>query len=145
MSTKALIHSSIMRRRGRAYVAAIACLTRGCHSFAISSRTMIIETSTSTGAHRRPTVKGFKTNPGHFCLKAKKVGSTDEEKYTRVEDGSYIGVAIVGIGSLLLLNGAGDESSQFVLADDDVWIIFATASIAAGAARLYRYIRDKDD
>lgn len=124
-----------MRRRGRVCVAAIVaitCLMGGCQSF-----------GTSTGAHLRPKVKGFKTNPGR-CLQAKKAGNTgeDEEKYTQIEDGSYIGVAIVGIGSLLLLND--DASSPFVVADEDAWIVFATASLAAGVARLYRYTRDKD-
>ena len=128
---------SIMRH-GCAYIAAIFFLTRGCQSFTFTN-----SRGTTAGVHHRPKVnKGFSTNSG-ICL-AKKTGNTDddEKEYTRVEDGSYIGVAIVGIGSLLLLNDGA--SSPLFVGDDGAWIVFATASLAAGMARLYRYTRDKD-
>ena len=67
----------------------------------------------------------------------------DDKKYTRVEDGSPLGVAIVMIGSLIIFNG--DETLPQDPASPSVWIVFATASIAAGLARLYRYNRDKNE
>mmetsp|Transcript_47274 Transcript_47274/g.100515 ORF Transcript_47274/g.100515 Transcript_47274/m.100515 type:complete len:162 (+) Transcript_47274:121-606(+) len=70
----------------------------------------------------------------------------EEEKggYTRVEDGSPLGVAVVLLGSLYIF-GSGDESYREPTSDS-VWIVAATASVAAGLARLFRwYTREKDE
>lgn len=66
--------------------------------------------------------------------------STTERKYTSsVEDGSPLGVAIVVLGGLLV-NFGGDQ-----FADIPVWVILATASTAAGVARLIRYLQKKKE
>ena len=66
-------------------------------------------------------------------LDEKRVGG-----YTnKVEDGSPLGVAIVVLGGSLIVIG-GDN-----FADIPVWVVFVTASTAAGVARLIRYLRDK--
>lgn len=67
--------------------------------------------------------------------------------YTKIDDGSPLGVAIVGIGGLLYSKG-GDFFSFDFLQDSSnnnnaVWIILATASTAAGLSRLVRYLNDK--
>mmetsp|Transcript_19420 Transcript_19420/g.33108 ORF Transcript_19420/g.33108 Transcript_19420/m.33108 type:complete len:152 (-) Transcript_19420:660-1115(-) len=66
--------------------------------------------------------------------------------YTKIDDGSPLGVAIVGIGGLLYSKG-GDTFSFLQQQDssDVVWIILATASTAAGLSRLVRYISDKQN
>mmetsp|Transcript_16074 Transcript_16074/g.38584 ORF Transcript_16074/g.38584 Transcript_16074/m.38584 type:complete len:153 (-) Transcript_16074:284-742(-) len=75
----------------------------------------------------------------------KREKTTKERHYTRVEDGSPLGVAIVALGSLVIFGSEQDES----LGSPDsssVWIVFATASIAAGVARLIRYYsRDENE
>lgn len=74
---------------------------------------------------------------------AKKDGSSnndDKREYTKIEDGSPLGVAIVLLGSLVVLRN--DDLNRD---PDSVWIVFATASAAAGLARLIRYFsRDKN-
>ncbi|KAL7530852.1 hypothetical protein ACHAXR_003711 [Thalassiosira sp. AJA248-18] len=73
----------------------------------------------------------------HFAKNNNKNDDVEKTQYTStVEDGSPIGVAIVLIGSLLIFGG--DESLQ-APSSSSVWIVFATASIAAGLARLIRY------
>jgi len=73
--------------------------------------------------------------------------SDSKRTYTKIDDGSPLGVAIVGIGGLLYTKG-GDTFS-FLQQDysssnnNAVWIILATASTAAGLSRLVRYINDK--
>jgi hypothetical protein len=66
--------------------------------------------------------------------------------YTKIDDGSPLGVAIVGIGGLLYTKG-GDTFSFLQQQDSSnvVWIILATASTAAGLSRLVRYISDKQN
>ncbi len=44
------------------------------------------------------------------------------------------------IGSLVVLRGEEESPTS-----SSVWIVFATASIAAGLARLFRYVRDKNE
>ena len=104
------------------------------------------------------------TTPLHFTLeshrhqtllliraqnKNKEVNDDVESKrtYTKIDDGSPIGVAIVGIGGLLYSKG-GDYFSFDFLQDSSnnnaVWIILATASTAAGLSRLVRYLNDKE-
>ena len=79
-------------------------------------------------------------------LGAKKNNNNDDlEKkrtYTKIDDGSPLGVAIVGIGGLLYTKG-GDTFSFLQDSSNAVWIILATASTAAGLSRLVRYINDK--
>ena len=65
-----------------------------------------------------------------------------ERTYTKIDDGSPLGVAIVGIGGLLYTKG-GDTFSFLQDSSNAVWIILATASTAAGLSRLVRYINDK--
>mmetsp|Transcript_9041 Transcript_9041/g.14948 ORF Transcript_9041/g.14948 Transcript_9041/m.14948 type:complete len:145 (+) Transcript_9041:38-472(+) len=65
-----------------------------------------------------------------------------ERAYTKIDDGSPLGVAIVGIGGLLYTTG-GDTFSFLQDSSNAVWIILATASTAAGLSRLVRYINDK--
>jgi hypothetical protein len=69
--------------------------------------------------------------------------NVEEKEYTKVEDGSPIGVAIVLIGSLIIFGSGGEESLQSP-SSSSVWIVFVTASTAAGLARLYRYTREKN-
>eukprot|EP00984_Skeletonema_dohrnii_P018692 scaffold8780_cov71-Skeletonema_dohrnii-CCMP3373.AAC.5 len=66
--------------------------------------------------------------------------------YTKIDDGSPLGVAIVGIGGLLYSKG-GDTFSFLQQQDSSnvVWIILATASTVAGLSRLLRYISDKQN
>ncbi len=85
------------------------------------------------------------------AAKNRKNNNNDDEleskrTYTKIDDGSPLGVAIVGIGGLLYTKG-GDTFS-FLQQDSSssnnaVWIILATASTAAGLSRLVRYINDK--
>eukprot|EP00984_Skeletonema_dohrnii_P015167 scaffold6499_cov96-Skeletonema_dohrnii-CCMP3373.AAC.2 len=71
-------------------------------------------------------------------------GLESKRTYTKIDDGSPLGVAIVGIGGLLYSKG-GDTFSFLQQQDSSnvVWIILATASTAAGLSRLGRYISDK--
>ncbi|KAL7547362.1 hypothetical protein ACHAWF_010678 [Thalassiosira exigua] len=62
--------------------------------------------------------------------------------YTRVEDGSPLGVAVVALGSLVVLGG--DDESWREPTSASAWIVFAAASVTAGLARLTRYLRDKN-
>ncbi|KAL7426867.1 hypothetical protein ACHAXM_000684 [Skeletonema potamos] len=65
-----------------------------------------------------------------------------KKTYTKIDDGSPLGVAIVGIGGLLYAKG-GDTFSLLQDSPNAVWIILATASTAAGLSRLFRYINEK--
>ena len=72
-----------------------------------------------------------------------------EKKYTQIDDGSPIGVAIVGLGLIVNLYFPGiltSINSFFHLeSNNNTWIIIlSTASTAAGLARLLRYTRDKN-
>ena len=69
--------------------------------------------------------------------------SESKRAYTKIDDGSPLGVAIVGIGGLLYTKG-GDTFSFLQDSSNAVWIILATASTAAGLSRLVRYINDKE-
>ena len=69
--------------------------------------------------------------------------SESKRTYTKIDDGSPLGVAIVGIGGLLYTKG-GDTFSFLQDSSNAVWIILATASTAAGLSRLVRYINDKE-
>jgi hypothetical protein len=55
-----------------------------------------------------------------------KVAEVGTANYTKVEDGSPLGVAIVVLGGSLVVFG-GDELSKI-----PVWAVFVTASVAAG-------------
>jgi hypothetical protein len=60
------------------------------------------------------------------------------ESSTAIEDGSPLGVAIVVLGGLWLVLGDG----SLPMLDDErasIWVVFCTASIAAGISRLIRY------
>ena len=72
------------------------------------------------------------------------VAETKKREPTRIDGdgGSPIGVAIVLLGSLIVMNG--DESLRDPTSGS-VGIVFATASVAAGLARLIRYLRDGDE
>ena len=87
----------------------------------------------------------------HTTLLAKKDTSNNnikEKEYTQIDDGSPIGVAIVGLGLIVNLYVPGiltSINSFFHLESNNNWIIIlGTASTAAGLARLYRYTRDKN-
>jgi len=60
-----------------------------------------------------------------------------------VEDGSPLGVAIVVVGGFLTLQL--EEKTDSVAAWDEsyIWVVFCTASIAAGLSRLVRYFNTK--
>eukprot|EP00956_Cyclotella_meneghiniana_P034158 scaffold101981_cov24-Cyclotella_meneghiniana.AAC.3 len=104
--------------------------------------------STKTLMNTSPTI------PVTTCLSSKNNNNNDNDdaaikkrQYTRIEDGSPIGVAIVLLGTLELYLYYGRSLSSSTLMTNDsssVWIVFATASIAAGLARLFRYVRDKE-
>lgn len=72
----------------------------------------------------------------------------NKRAYTKIEDGSPLGVAVVAIGGLLYTYG-GDNFfvtpflREVSSSSSAVWIIFATASSAAGLSRLFRYLREK--
>jgi hypothetical protein len=81
-------------------------------------------------------------------------GSNEENKrtYTKIDDGSPLGVAIVAIGGLLYSDPlglfSGDHNNNPLVSllqqDNSAWIIIlTTASTAAGLERLFRYMRDK--
>ena len=72
-----------------------------------------------------------------------------EKKYTQIDDGSPIGVAIVGLGLIVSLYFPGiltSINSFFHLENNNnTWIIIlGTASTTAGLARLFRYTKDKN-
>mmetsp|Transcript_1072 Transcript_1072/g.2372 ORF Transcript_1072/g.2372 Transcript_1072/m.2372 type:complete len:157 (+) Transcript_1072:39-509(+) len=104
----------------------------------------IITPSPQSSIHRRTRDDGSNGSRTssiiiHFAKRGKNANVEEEEKkkYTKVEDGSPLGVAIVLLGSLYIFN-SGDESFQDPTSSS-VWIVFATASAAAGLARLFRY------
>lgn len=66
-----------------------------------------------------------------------KNSETETAKYTKVEDGSPLGVAIVVLGGSLVVFG-GDGLAQI-----PVWVVFLTASVAAGISRLVRSLEKK--
>lgn len=81
-------------------------------------------------------------------------GNNEENKrtYTKIDDGSPLGVAIVAIGGLLYSDPLGlfsgdNNNNPFVSLlqqDNSAWIIIlTTASTAAGLERLFRYLSDK--
>ena len=88
-------------------------------------------------------------------LLAKNTNGNDEENkrtYTKIDDGSPLGVAIVAIGGLLYSDPLGlfsgdNNNNPFVSLlqqDNSAWIIIlATASTAAGLERLFRYMSNK--
>lgn len=110
------------------------------HAAAPTPQTFL-DQRTSRGHHERTSATV------NFAKKKGSSNNDDAEKKTEerkpVEDGSPLGVAIVLIGSLIIFNG--EDSSHQEPASSSVWIVFATASIAAGLARLVRYLRDKDE
>ena len=78
--------------------------------------------------------------------KKDKENDVKERTYTKIDDGSPIGVAIVLLGLLGNIYFPGSLSAIDYFADETyVWIVLATASTAAGLARLLRYYRDKDE
>eukprot|EP00980_Cylindrotheca_fusiformis_P007223 scaffold1525_cov142-Cylindrotheca_fusiformis.AAC.23 len=66
----------------------------------------------------------------------KKKDENESAKYTKVEDGSPLGVAVVVLGGSLIVFG-GDNFSEI-----PVWVVFVTASAAAGISRLVRSQRN---
>lgn len=83
-------------------------------------------------------------------------GNNNEESkrtYTKIDDGSPLGVAIVAIGGLLysdplgLFSGVDNNNNPFLSLlqqDNSAWIIIlTTASTAAGLERLVCYMSDK--
>ena len=69
-----------------------------------------------------------------------------ERTYTKIDDGSPVGVAIVLLGLLGNIYFPGILSTINFFSDEKyVWIVLATASTAAGLARLLRYYRDKSE
>ena len=78
--------------------------------------------------------------------KKDKENDVKERTYTKIDDGSPIGVAIVLLGLLGNIYFPGSLSAINYFTDEKyVWIVLATASTAAGLARLLRYYRDKDE
>lgn len=76
----------------------------------------------------------------------------NERTYTKIDDGSPLGVAIVAIGGLLYSDPLGLFSGDInnnpfvslLQQDNSAWIIIlTTASTAAGLERLFRYMSDK--
>ena len=64
-------------------------------------------------------------------------GVAGSSSYSRVEDGSPLGVGVVFVGSLLALNVP--ETLDWQDENTLIWLVFVTASTVAGAARLIRY------
>lgn len=73
----------------------------------------------------------FRRHTQKFQLKSNR-DDKEPPKYNMVEEGSPIGVAIVVIGGSLVVFG-GDDFLHV-----PIWVVFATASIAAGISRLVR-------
>jgi hypothetical protein len=77
----------------------------------------------------------------HFLArKADDGDGSSAPKYTKVEDGSPLGVAIVVLGSIICLNSDQFEENSPLI----VPLIFGTASLAAGISRLVRYQNKKE-
>ena len=70
---------------------------------------------------------------------------SNKRTYTKIDDGSPLGVAIVGIGGFLYAKGGDTFSFLQDSSNNAVWIILATASTAAGLSRLVSYINDKQN
>ena len=69
-----------------------------------------------------------------------------KENTTVIEDGSPVGVAIVALGGAYVVLGENQTSDYNIIDNDSIWIVFCTASIAAGILRLIRYIgREKEE
>ncbi|CAJ1946343.1 unnamed protein product [Cylindrotheca closterium] len=83
-------------------------------------------------------INNFRHTPS--ILQNQRNGNDNDSKqtgrYTKVEDGSPLGVAIVILGGSLVLFG-GDKFDNI-----PVWAVFVVASTAAGVARLIRYLND---
>ena len=62
---------------------------------------------------------------------------------TKIEDGSPLGVAIVVLGSLYVIGSENFDTESPAGDSPAVWVIFATASIAAGISRLIRNWKGK--
>ena len=78
--------------------------------------------------------------------KKDKENDVKERTYTKIDDGSPIGVAIVLLGLLGNIYFPGSLSAIDYFTDEKyVWIVLATASTAAGLARLLRYCKDKNE
>ncbi|CAB9496502.1 expressed unknown protein [Seminavis robusta] len=101
---------------------------------------------TSTTSHHGPTPShlffrrhSLQTVPKIQAAPNRKDSNEGTPSFTTIEDGSPLGVAIVAIGSLLLLGNNGVDASTS--AGDSPWagVIFVTASVAAGISRMVRY------
>lgn len=117
---------------------ALAFLARSTEAFAFHSRALrsLVRTPPSQTSIKRTQDFCSGVTPSLRLDKNDKNNDV-EGKYTTVEDGSPLGVAIVLLGGLFIF-GSGDESFQDPTSDS-VWIVFVTASTAAGLARLFRY------
>lgn len=116
----------------------------GQHSFTLAHHrhqaNQIQKTTSSSDITSLLEAKNSKNNNNNNNVD---LGSESKRTYTKIDDGSPLGVAIVGIGGLLYTKG-GDTFSFLQQQDSNaVWIILATASTAAGLSRLIRYINDK--
>lgn len=116
----------------------------GQHSFTLTHHrhqaNQIQKTTSSSDITSLLEAKNSKNNNNNNNVD---VGSESKRTYTKIDDGSPLGVAIVGIGGLLYTKGS--DTFSFLQQQDSnaVWIILATASTAAGLSRLIRYINDK--
>jgi hypothetical protein len=129
-----------------------AALTRRVNAFAIcssssssSSRSGARKSSLVVSSFHPPTNNVASNNARHATRRklAKKDNNNDASReiggrrYTKIEDGSPLGVAIVVLGSLFLLGSDSVDASD-PAGDSPIWIVFATASVAAGVSRLVR-------
>ena len=105
------------------------------------------------GSHSIKRYKRWNLMGGEYTtlLAKKETPNNDikEKKYTQIDDGSPIGVAIVGLGLIVSLYFPGiltSINSFFHLENNNnTWIIIlGTASTTAGLARLFRYTKDKN-
>ena len=114
-----------------------AVIIKGCESLLFERRTAVgfqTVSSPSSASTPLPSLPGINFQRQDLVLSYGKSNQDDEgkipQKSTPIEDGSPLGVAVVVLGG-----------SYIVFGDQDipVWIVFVTASIAAGISRLIRY------
>ena len=109
-----------------------AVTMKGCESLLFERRTAAVGIQKVSSSLPPPSYINFQRQ--NLVLSYGKSDQADGEKNpqksTPIEDGSPLGVAIVVLGGSYVVFGEQDIP---------VWIVFVTASIAAGISRLIRY------